>query len=138
MAKKVIKFNLPVLIAFFVYSYAKLRMLEFYYDFLDRILPRTAFEMVEMDTGWIIMNTSIVLSRRLDTICNKVVIPDSLYFACSHKSLEDAVPESRKPLFNQIKSQFLALCPDPNHPDYDYRTPGEYFFIFFLVIYPIS
>lgn len=53
MAKKKIKFDLPVFVAFFVYSYAKLRMLEFYYDFLDRVLPREAFEMIEMDTGWL-------------------------------------------------------------------------------------
>lgn len=51
MAKKKVKLNLPVLVAFFVYSYAKLRILEFYYDFLDRVLPREAFEMIEMDTG---------------------------------------------------------------------------------------
>ena len=31
--KKTIKLNLPIQVGFFVYQYAKLRMLEFYYDF---------------------------------------------------------------------------------------------------------
>ena len=34
MAKKILIFNLPCQLGFFVYCYAKLRMLEFYYDFL--------------------------------------------------------------------------------------------------------
>lgn len=51
MAKNKVKHDLPVLIAFFVYSYAKLRMLSFYYDFLTRILHRDDFELMEMDTG---------------------------------------------------------------------------------------
>ena len=36
MNKSVVKYTLPLHIVFFVYQYAKLRMLEFYYDFVDR------------------------------------------------------------------------------------------------------
>ena len=36
MNKSVVKYDLPLHIGFFVYQYAKLRMLEFYYDFVDR------------------------------------------------------------------------------------------------------
>jgi hypothetical protein len=43
--------DLPILVAYFVYSYAKLRMLQFYYDFIDRVLDRADFELIEMDTG---------------------------------------------------------------------------------------
>ena len=32
--------NLPIQIGFFVYQYAKLRMLEFYYDFMDKFIDR--------------------------------------------------------------------------------------------------
>ena len=41
--KKTIKLNLPSQVGFFVYQYAKLRMLQFYYDFLDKYLDRTDF-----------------------------------------------------------------------------------------------
>ena len=34
----------------FILNYAKLRMLEFYYDCVDKYLSREDFEMVEMDT----------------------------------------------------------------------------------------
>ena len=33
-----------------MYQYVKLRMLQFYYDFLDRYLDRVNFQMCEMDT----------------------------------------------------------------------------------------
>ena len=48
--KKTFKLNLPIQVGFFVYQYAKLRMLQFCYDFLDKYLDRTDFQMCEMDT----------------------------------------------------------------------------------------
>jgi len=33
-----------------MYQLAKLRMLEFYYDFLDRYISRRDFELIQMDT----------------------------------------------------------------------------------------
>lgn len=50
-AKRRIKFDLPVMIAFFVYAYAKQRLLEFFYDFLARVMKPADFELIEMDTG---------------------------------------------------------------------------------------
>ena len=38
-------------IGFFVYQYAKLRMLQFYYDFMDKYLDRSEFQYCDgMDT----------------------------------------------------------------------------------------
>ena len=48
--KQVVKYTLPLHIGFFVYQYAKLRMLQFYYDFVDRYVKRPLFEYCEMDT----------------------------------------------------------------------------------------
>ena len=50
MKKKTIKFDLPLQIAFFVYQYAKQRMLEFYYDFMMKFVDRSDFEYLAMDT----------------------------------------------------------------------------------------
>lgn len=66
MAKKKIIHNMPIQLGFFVLQYAKLRMLEFYYDFLDQFVDRTDFEFMEMDT-------------------------DSAYFAISESSLSDVI-----------------------------------------------
>ena len=49
-AKSRIKLDLPVQLGFFILQYAKLRMLQFYYDFLDRYVDRSNFEYMEMDT----------------------------------------------------------------------------------------
>lgn len=48
--KKSIKFNQPIQVGYFVYQYAKLRTLQFYYDFLDKYLDRVDFQVCEMDT----------------------------------------------------------------------------------------
>ena len=40
----------PFHIGIAVYQLAKLRMLEFYYDFLDRYIDRRDFELIQMDT----------------------------------------------------------------------------------------
>ena len=37
-------------IGFVVYQYAKLKMLQFYFDFLDKYLDRSDFQYCEMDT----------------------------------------------------------------------------------------
>ena len=48
--KKKINLDLPIHIGVFILNYAKLRMLEFYYDFLDYYLHHEDFEILEMDT----------------------------------------------------------------------------------------
>lgn len=49
--KKTVKYNLPIQIGFFVYQYAKLRMLEFFYDVIDKFIDRSNYCLLEMDTG---------------------------------------------------------------------------------------
>ena len=39
----------PFQVGIAVYQLAKLRMLEFYYDFLDRFVNRSDFELIQMD-----------------------------------------------------------------------------------------
>ena len=49
-SKARLTYDLPLHIGFFVYQYAKLRMLQFYYDFVDRFVERPLFQYCEMDT----------------------------------------------------------------------------------------
>ena len=77
LAKKKIKYDLPLHISFFVYQYAKLRMLEFYYDFIDIYLDRKNFQYIEMDT-------------------------DSAYIALAGQNLDYLVkPELKKQFFEE-------------------------------------
>ena len=50
MNKSVVKYTLPLHIGIFVYHYAKLRMLRFYYVFVDRCVERPLFQYCEMGT----------------------------------------------------------------------------------------
>ena len=71
--KKSITFGLPLQIAFMVYQYAKLRMLQFYYDFLDYYIERPLFQYCEMDT-------------------------DSAYLALARSCLDDCVSYEIQPM----------------------------------------
>ena len=73
----------PFQIGIAVYQLAKLRMLEFYYDFLDRYFDRRDFELIQMDT-------------------------DSNYIAISGKKLEDIVRPELKAEFEAQKKNWLA------------------------------
>ena len=49
-AKKKLDINLPIPIGYFILQYAKLHMLQFYYDYLDVYVDRDDFVYCEMDT----------------------------------------------------------------------------------------
>ena len=69
---KQITMDLPLQIGVAVYHLAKLRMLEFFYDFIDKFIDRSDYEMIEMDT-------------------------DSNYFAFSEDNIEKLIkPELRE------------------------------------------
>ena len=74
--KKNIMLNLPIQIGFFILQLAKLRMLEFYYDFMDKFVDRSLFEYCEMDT-------------------------DSAYMAIASEQFEDIIKPSLKQKFEK-------------------------------------
>ena len=49
-SKGTIRLDLPITLGYFILQYAKLRMLEFYYDFMDTYCDRSDFQYSEMDT----------------------------------------------------------------------------------------
>ena len=92
--KRLIKIDRPYQCGIAVYQLAKLRMLEFYYDFLDKYIDRKDFELIQMDT-------------------------DSMYMAISTENLDDIIkPEMRKEYFNGGKEKFLSTS------KYHDKTPG--------------
>ena len=97
--KKTIKLNLPIQIGFFVYQNAKLRMLQFYYDFLDKYLDRSDFQYCEMDT-------------------------DSAYIAISGESVTSLVKPELREEFENDKHNWFPRSDSPEHRAYDKRTPG--------------
>ena len=93
--KKKINLDLPIHIGIFILNYAKLQMLEFYYDFLDYYLSHKDFEYGEMDT-------------------------DSAYMAISGDSFEESIkPDLREEFENDKHNWFvIPITPQGKH------TPG--------------
>ena len=89
---KKIVLDLPIQIGFFVNGYAKLRMLEFYYDFLDFYINRQDFECCEMDT-------------------------DSLYYALSSSNLENVIKPEKKKKFYENYHKWLPAQACPSHQE---------------------
>ena len=88
------KYTLPLHIGFFVYQYAKLHMLQFYYDFVDRYVERPLFQYCEMDT-------------------------DSAYIALAGESIDGLVRADRRAHYFRHRSQWLPVeCCDEHEDDY--------------------
>ena len=83
--------DLPLQIRVAVYHLAKLRMLDFYYNFIDEYIERSDFSLLEMDT-------------------------DSNYFAFSEDSIEklikpEMIEECEKDKYNFLPSESEELHP---------------------------
>ncbi len=92
MSKGVVTYTLPLHIGLFVYKYAKLRMLQFYYDFVDRYFERLLFQYCEMDT-------------------------DSAYIALAGESIDDLVVD-RDNYFRHRSAWLQAECSEVHQKDY--------------------
>jgi hypothetical protein len=109
--KREIRMDLPLQIGVAVYHLAKLRMLDFYYNFIDKYIDRSDFELLEMDT-------------------------DSNYFAFSEDSIEKLINPEMKEEYENDKYNFLPSVSEELHPtfnvdgvrftwaQYDKRKPG--------------
>ena len=86
LKKQVVKYTLPLHIGFFVYQYAKLRMLQLYYDFVDRYVERPLFQYCEMDT-------------------------DSAYIALAGETIDDLITSEHREHYFRHRSEWLpAEC----------------------------
>ena len=122
-AKRVVEFNLPAQIGFFVFNYAKLQMLKFYYDCIDKFVARQDYCYAAMDTDSAYLGLSASCLR-------KVIRPEKLqefyqeydqWFvseACSaHKN--DFIATSVR------GDAWVALCDECiESKKYHTRTPG--------------
>ena len=113
-AKRQTVFNMPIQLGFFILQYAKLRMLDFYYNCVDFYLDRSDFQYCSMDT-------------------------DSAYFSLSKDSFKSLVSPNRISHFNKVNTScsntlYVPTLSNPHvwfprtccleHNKYDARTPG--------------
>ena len=81
--KKQVIITRPYQCGIAVYQLAKLRMLEFYYDFLDKFCDRRDFELIQMDT-------------------------DSFYMALSANDFDEIIKPEMKELYKEEKKNWLV------------------------------
>ena len=112
LLKSTIEHREPIIVGFFILQYAKLRMLELYYNFFHKYCDENKFEELEMDT-------------------------DSLYLALAEDNLDDCILPEKKAQWtlirrNDCRDDFIADA-DKNffprtccavHKKHDKREPG--------------
>ena len=112
MAKAEIEHIKLFIVKFIILQYAKLRMLQLYYNFFERFCVVNKFEELEMDTG-------------------------SLYLALSEKELYDCIREESKVEWELMKTEdckddftansttnFFPITYYAEHKKHDKREPG--------------
>jgi hypothetical protein len=99
MSKKTIHLDLPMHIGCFVYQYARLRMLQFYYDFVDVFVDRRDFQYCAMDT-------------------------DSACMTLSGETLEEVIKPDLHKVYDIDKKNWFPRNDTPEHAAYDKRTQG--------------
>ena len=112
LAKSKIKHREPLIVGFFILQYAKLRMLELYYNFFDRFCDVDKIEELEMDT-------------------------DSFYLALAHENFYDCIRPAKKQEWEALRKQdcndsfqadaiqnFFPRTCCSKHKKHDKREPG--------------
>ena len=97
--KHVIKQNIPIQMSTAILQYAKLRMLQFYYDFLIKYVDKTDFQLMYCDT-------------------------DSLYMAISSENFEDIIKPEMKEEYLKEKYNWFPRDDTEEHAKYDKRKAG--------------
>ena len=95
MSKRTVTYTLPVHVGFFVLQYAKMRILQFYYDFINRYVERPLFQYCEMYT-------------------------DSAYLALAGESVDALVtPELSDHNFRHHSEWLPSECCDEHRNEYE-------------------
>ena len=99
MYKKRNKWDNCIQVGIAVYQLAKLCVLKFVYDFIDKYIPRECYQLMESDT-------------------------DSLYIAFSNENMDLLVKPKLLEEYKIVKDTFLPRTDTKEHNNYDNRTPG--------------
>ena len=99
MLKKKITMDVPISIGFFVLSYSKLKLLSFYYQFIDKYFDRSTYELIQCDT-------------------------DSLYIAFSDENIENLIKSDMLDDYKKNVNKWLPRKSPKEATLYDNRKPG--------------
>ena len=77
--KSTVEHCVPIIVGYFILQYAKLRMLELYYNFFDKFCDVQKIEELEMDT-------------------------DSLYLSLAHENFYECIQPEMRSIWNEMRS----------------------------------
>jgi hypothetical protein len=106
-AKEKLDINLPIQIGYFILQYAKLRMLQFYYDYMDVYVDRADFAYCEMET---------------DSACMALSGP-TVASVVKHEMKDSCKRALTGCCRNDVDPQWLPRTCCTKHAKYDNRTP---------------
>ena len=109
MNKKTVTYTLPVHVGFFVLQYAKMRMLQFYYDFINRYLERPLFQYCEMDTH------SAYLALAAESV-DALVTPELREHYFQHRS--EWLPCGKRTFVTRMLRHAAAMIDPPPRTDH--------------------
>ena len=109
--KKEIVMDLPTQIGFQILQLAKLRMLQFYYSFLNVYCSRDDWEMIQMDTDSCYIGTSQLSLRELIKPEKIEEFDSQIFYNCCNNNVNSE---------NSWLPRECCSC----HAKYDSRTPG--------------
>ena len=101
MTKKACKQNTALMIGCSVFDDSKLRMYQFYYDFIDKFIDRSDFQYIEMDT-------------------------DSAYMALTNKNLDRLVKPNMREEYDKQKYNWFCRNDTKEVAAYEKRIPGKF------------
>ena len=114
--KRSLRMNLPIQIGYFILQYAKLRMLEFYFDFMIKLVSPENFQYCEMDTD------SAYMALAGPTL-ESVIKPEMLH--AYHSGLNDFHKGDPHVEAEDNVHWFPRTCCS-EHAKFDKRTVGLY------------
>ena len=114
MAKPLVQCDLPIQLGYTILQLAKLRMLQFYYDFLQENCVNTKFQLTEMDTDSFYM---ALAGPDIESILKN----DDLRTAFNNKLRVDYCNDSE---YGPDQGHFFPRECCDKHGKFDERTPG--------------
>jgi hypothetical protein len=111
-----VKQNLPVQVGCAIFNLAKLRMLQFYYDCLDKYIDRSNFQLIQMDTDSCYM--AVAGKSKQELAADFGVSEKDVTAEMRIKSL------IRPELQDEFECEYEKWFPRKEHLAFDKRTPG--------------
>lgn len=113
LAKRTITLDLPIQLGYFILQYAKLRMLQFYFDFIDVYLNRSDFQAMQMDTDSLYLALNESTFRECVKPCMRTSYDHALLSFCNDDEIE-----------GNGETHWLSRTCCRRHSTVDLRTPG--------------